>query len=168
MSSAADVIARLDQFIDDVNALLAASTLESVVEIIEEVGGGDVIRDLAREFSALLSSLRQKLAELLATIEQPLRHAQALAGLLGLLGPVMTGLERLVSTTAQDLADAGLDQVVHITEPITFATRFGRNVLETGEGVLELLPPPDKLRELDHSFAELIATVDSYAEAAAP
>lgn len=167
MSTAADIITEVDELIDDVNALLATNTVESVIQLLDRLAGGDVVHTLITEFAGLLTSVRTQLDKLLETIEQPLRHARALSGLLGLLQPLMTGLQRLVDTSADNLEDAGLDAILQITDPIRDAVGYGSDVLEVGAGVLDMLPPPDKLQELQQSFDDLIATVESYAEATA-
>ncbi|WP_428265606.1 hypothetical protein [Haliangium sp.] len=165
MSTGAEIITSLDELIDEIRGLLESTTVEAVVELVELLGGGDALAGAVDEFSDVLTSLELQLGALIDTVEKPLRHAQSLAGLLGLLGPVVVGLERLVNTSSEQLADAGLDGVVQITAPISDAVGFAGDLVELGQGVLDLLPSPEKLHELELSFGQLIDTVEGYADA---
>ena len=167
MSTAADIVRNLDALISDIDDLLSANSIEAVIELIQDLGGGDAVQATFAALSQVLGAVRNQLARLIDLVEEPLRHANALAGLLGLLEPLAVGLGQLVETSADALADAGLDEVLELSEPMSQSIDFAGDVLEVGQGVLATLPAPADLTRLTTDFDRLIDTVDSYVEAAA-
>jgi hypothetical protein len=165
MSTAADVIRQLEEFLASLDALLASNTLEAIVDLVESLGGGEPIADAASELAGILRALQGHLGQLAEAVADPLRHAQAMSGLLGLLLPLVDGMEQLLATSAEELADAGLDQAVQISQPIRDSVDFAGRVLGAGERLLQMLPDPEDLHALEERLASLIQTVESYADA---
>lgn len=165
MTTSAEIIQRFDAFLDAVDDLLASSSLDAIADLVTELGGGAAIHEAASTVSGLLRELEGHVDRLIAAIAEPLQFSQIFAGLIGLLQPLMGGLERLVRVSAQELADAGLDSAIQISAPVADAVGFGRKALTVGERLLTLLPPPEALSEIRADIRRLITTVDSYAEA---
>lgn len=167
MTTTADIFTEIDQLIDSVTELLDSNTIESVVALIDMLGGGDIIHQLVVEFKGILTVIRAQIGQIITVIEEPLRHTQALSGLIGLLQPLIIGLRQLVDTSADEFADAGLDNIIQISEPISRAVGYGSLVLNVGASVLDILPSPEQLQELETSFELLIGVVEEYVEATA-
>jgi hypothetical protein len=166
MSTAADVIRQFEEFLASLDQLLASNTLEAIVDLVESLGGGEPVQSAATELADILRVLQGHLGQLVDAVADPLRHAQAMAGLLGLLRPLVDGMEQLVATSSEQLADAGLDKVIQISGPIRSSVDFAGRVLGAGERLLQMLPEPEDLQALQQRLLDLIETVESYADAA--
>ena len=166
MSTAADVIHQLEEFLASLDALLASNTLEAVVELIHSLGGGEPVQAAATELADILRALQGHLGQLTEAVAEPLRHAQAMSGLLALLRPLVDGVEQLLATSAEQLAEAGLDEAIQISQPVRDQVDFAGKVIGAGEQLLQMLPEPEDLQALQERLASLIQTVESYADAA--
>lgn len=165
MSTAADVIHQLEEFLASLDVLLASNTLEAIVDLVDSLGGGEPVQAAATELAGILRALQGHLGQLVEAVADPLRHAQAMSGLLGLLGPLVDGIEQLLATSAEQLADAGLDEAIQISQPVRDSVDFAGRVFGAGERLLQMLPDPEDLHALQERLASLIQTVESYADA---
>ncbi|ACY14091.1 hypothetical protein [Haliangium ochraceum] len=164
MSTTAEVIREFEEFLFSLDRLLASNTLEAIIDLVDSLGGGEPVEIAAQELADILRALEGQLVQLSAVVADPLRHAQAMAGLLGLLRPLLEGMEQLVATSAEALADAGLDQAIQISDPVRGSVDFAGRMLGAGEALLELLPRPEDLESLRQRVAALVETVQSYAD----
>lgn len=165
MSTAADVIHQLEEFLASLDVLLASNTLEAIVDLVDSLGGGEPVQAAATELANVLRALQGYLGQLAEAVADPLRHAQAMSGLLALLRPLVDGIEQLLATSAEQLADAGLDDAIQISQPVRSSVDFAGRVLGAGEQLLQRLPDPEDLHALQERLASLIQTVESYADA---
>lgn len=167
MSTTGDIFTRIDELLDSITELFASRTVEWVIELIESTGGGDTVHRLLVDVKALLISMRAQVTRLIGMVEEPLRHVNALDGLIELLRPLMAGLQDLVAISQEELEKAGLESTLQIDEPISLAVDYGAQVLDVGASILDTLPEPGQLREIDASFEQLIGVIQEYVEATA-
>lgn len=166
MSTAADVLHQCEEFLASLDRLLASNTLEAIVDLVKSLGGGEPVQSAARELADILRALQDHLGQLVESVADPLRHAQAMGGLLGLLRPLVNGVKQLVDVSAEQLAEAGLDKAIQISPSIRDSLGFAGRVLGTGEKLLQMLPELEDVEAVQRRLASLIETVQSYADAA--
>ena len=162
MSTADAIIAQFEEFLVSLEELLGTRGAQEVLDLARDLGGKELAHDIAAALAAVLRELQVQLLAIRDTIATELQHAPALSGLIGLLQPLITGLECIVAVSAEQLQAAGLHQAVVVSDTVTDAIGTSSKALAVGSGILDLMPSPGELDNLNNSLSLLIEIVDDY------
>jgi hypothetical protein len=157
MSTARDIVHRLNALVVAIAELLETETAKQAPEIAVQLGAEAQLNQAIDLLVRLLRQLRDGVARL----RDPLRQVAALRGLLGLMRPFLSAAERVVNISGDTLAQAGLKDVVVVTGPVSDGVAFGGRILDSGQAVLAGAPRVEDLDALLGSLDGLAATLIS-------
>jgi len=157
MSSAKDIVQDLSQLVGSTDELLQTQTAQQAPAIAQELGAESQLNQ-AIDF---LAGLLGKIKSALANMRDPLLYIGALSGLLGLIRPFVKAVDQLVSASGEQLAKAGLGEVVQVTDQISEGVALGSNVLKGGQQVLDDAPSVADLDELLNKLEGLADTLEA-------
>jgi len=157
MSSAKDIVQDLSQLVGSTDELLQTQTAHQAPAIAQELGAESQLNQ-AIDF---LAGLLGKIKSALANMRDPLLYIGALSGLLGLIRPFVKAVDQLVSASGEQLAKAGLGEVVQVTDQISEGVALGSNVLKGGQQVLDDAPSVADLDELLNKLEGLADTLEA-------
>jgi hypothetical protein len=145
-----DIVSATHELVQSLDALLETETVEAALELVRQVGAQAQLNAAVD----LLDGVLRQVDDLLEGAREPLRQVMALQGLLALTGSLVSGLERISSTAAEDLRAMGLG-AAREAEPLVQALDLGRNVLDRGAQVLEAAPSVETVDALRESVGRV-------------
>ncbi|MBK7827032.1 hypothetical protein [Nannocystis sp.] len=150
------VILRAEALVVAVAALVDSESMRSLGVLIQQLGIGPSVARCVELLRDAIHGLQQRVAELAAA----LADKDAAAGLLGLLRPLVRGLDRLIHASGRELAALGLEADAAVLGPVRGLLQAGGRWAERGEAVLLRLPQQQELDGLRGAIDDLNAAFD--------
>ncbi len=154
--SAGAILARVDELVTAVDALLGSDAMRSIGRLIQQLGIGDLIsrcvaglREIAKGLRSVVSGLRR------ATDEK-----DGLSGLIGLLRPLFAGLGALSQASTAKLDGVGLGALAPALAPVGEAMEKGERWLRDGQTLLARIPSATDVERLGGSVERLLRSLD--------
>jgi hypothetical protein len=152
--SAHDLVVAIGELVHAVSDLFAAKSIEAIIKLVLDLKQ-ESITDVVRKAFSELSEQTDHLGAWLRELREPLSQVGAIDGLLGLLGPLLQGVERLLQAGDQELGKLGIGNVQGMLEPFQKVAHAGGGLLKSGQNLIEGLPSYADVEKLAGELAEL-------------
>lgn len=116
-----------------IGRLCGSPSMRSLARLIEQLGIGELVARAAAALSEVVARLRRWLARVAGDLA-------GIAGLLGLLRPLIRGIGELAGASAGRLKELGLAEVAPALDPVRELAAVGGRWIERGERALTRLP----------------------------
>ncbi len=162
MSTGKEIITDASELVNAVDELMQAKTTQKVVEVARKVKCGGAINAAVNlvgipiaEVEALLVEIRDLAAQL-----------TGISGLLGLMQPLLSGSNRLVQTSTDQLQAVGLTGpgMDGAKQAVGLIADKGDKILAGGQAVLDNYPDKAGIERLIREFKELNQTITNFKE----
>lgn len=163
--TAATIVARLADLFKAIDALLTDKSIADVITLIKKLG---IVGPVTTGCNALQTGL-QGFRDFLETIKEPLDQTEALAGLIGLMQPLLRGVGRLVTASIDELRSLGLGELDKAVGPAKTVISIGNRIVGAGRDVIAGLPHAKDITALQTSLTGVVTALTKFkAELAKP
>src|SRR4051812_3127597 len=115
-ASARAIVQSIKELVDALDALFKTRTIESIVRLVKRLNQASVTQVV----QGGLDEIAQQIGNLtgwLQGLKDPLTQVGALSGLLGLVGPLLHGVEGLLKASDKELAKLGVGDAGKLLGP---------------------------------------------------
>lgn len=151
------VVARLGELVAAVDALLAGKSMETITQLVAALGIGDL---LLRGADALEGALRRGLTWI-GELRESAAQTDALRGLLGLLEPMLRGVQHISAAAEAGLEDIGLGALQPAVAPARALGAVGHRVLVGADAALRELPSAEGMTRLGESVTGVLERLET-------
>lgn len=163
--TAATIVARLADLFKAIHALFTDKAIADVITLIKKVGIQGAVTTGCNALQTGLQGFR----DFLETIKEPLDQTEALAGLIGLMQPLLRGVGRLVTASIDELRGLGLGELDKAIGPAKTVISIGNKVVGAGRDVIAGLPRAKDITDLQTSLTGVVTALTQFkAELAKP
>jgi hypothetical protein len=166
-ASARPIVQSIKELVDALDALFKTKTIESIVRLVKRLNQASVTQVV----QGGLDEIAQQIGNLIGWLQglrDPLTQVGALSGLLGLVGPLLHGVEGLLKASDKELAKLGVGDAGKLLGPFQDIAHVGGAVLQSGQGVLDGLPTAQDVADLTGALGDLATTLTGYRNQLAP
>lgn len=156
--TAASIVHRLSDLFKAIDALLGDKAIADVILLIKKVGIQGAVTTGCNALGTGLQGFR----DFLETIKEPLDQTEALAGLIGLMQPLLRGVGRLVTASIDELRSLGLAELGKAVGPAKTVVDIGNKVVGAGRDLIAGLPHAKDITDLQTSLASVVASLNKF------
>ncbi len=150
------VVTRFSELVDAVDALLAGNSMDTITQLVAALGignlllkGADLIERALRKGLVWVGELRESTSQ-----------TDALRGLVGLLTPILRGVEEISKAAVVGLGDMGLGALEPAVEPARSLGEVGQRVLKGADAALQQLPDAEQMKRLSEAVTSVIERIE--------
>lgn len=156
--TAATIVRRIAELFAAIDALLNDKSIADVITLIKKLG---IVGPVTTGCNALAAGL-QKFRDFLETIKEPLDQTEALAGLIGLMQPLLAGIGRLATASIDELRSLGLGELDKAVGPAKTVIRIGNKVVGVGRDLIAGLPHARDITAVQTSLTSVVKSLANF------
>ncbi len=149
------VVVRLEELLVALGKLFASKSLETLVSLVARLGIDGILKRGAQLLQQALNRAFAWLEELRVDLSQ----TDALRGLIGVLTPMLRGVDELSSAAASGLDKLGLGSLEPVVAPAETFASVGQQVLNSADRVLHQLPTATQIAGLKQRVTDILGSV---------
>src|SRR5688572_8834334 len=156
--TAASLVGRIADLFKAIDALLTDKSIADVILLIKKLGIQGAVTTGCNALASGLDSFKNWLE----TIKEPLDQTESLAGLIGLMQPLVRGVGRLATASLEELRSLGLGELDKAIGPAKTVVAIGDRLIGAGRDVIAGLPHSKDITDLQTSLAGVVKALANF------
>lgn len=154
----ASVVSRLGDLVKAITALFEVDSIDALIELIQKLGITGAVKSGVAGLSSAVTSARGWLEGL----KEPLDQSRALAGVIGLLQPLVRGVGQLATASLEELRELGVGELAQAIGPAKRVVHIGDRLLGASRELIAGLPSAAQITTLQEQLAALVRSLGAF------